>query len=90
MLEMLKQCTVYLNCNSSTENTRNRKCSEVCVVLGKNSEKVNMISLNVRGDSSRSSGCNVVLCMNIYVVVYTGIEMCSERKAMDKLWLYIK
>jgi hypothetical protein len=26
----------------------------------------------------------------IYVVVYTEIEMCLERKAMDKLWLYIK
>jgi hypothetical protein len=52
-----------------------------------NSEEVNMISLNVRGYSSRSSGCNVVLCMIIYVVVYTGIEMCSERKAIDNLWL---
>ncbi len=61
---MLKQCMVNLCRISSTENVRNRKMFGIVCRLCKFSEEVNMILLNVRGYSSRSSGCNVVLCMD--------------------------
>jgi hypothetical protein len=68
---------IFGNCN-----VRNRMSSLKIM------EEASITLLNVRGYLSRSSGCNVVLCKIIYVVVYMELRWVREKSDGQFMALY--